>query len=216
MKKAFFSALFFIYSVSGFTQYWPPLFSVTGDTVCYSDGFGQTVSNDSSLVSYTIHILQRGEKNIAKEIASFDMVCRFTNTCLEELNKDTLKKYHLQYTGDGASLWFNKDFVITTKLANTHVIDTAAFGAKYIYQTTLTINISCKNKQLYIKTFDAMFKGDTPNDFRQDEFISINAWRKKNTRIYFVSFYIKEFQTHKKPGNVPDYNSTDFKFIIPQ
>ena len=210
LKTAFF-ILTLVLSLDCFSQVPKKFFSVTGDTVCYISNFGQTY--DSIHISHTAYI-ERSENSKTKTISSFQIICNASNTCLESLNKDTLQKYHLQFDGIDANLKTNKDFIITVIPTNTHVVDTSAFGPKFIYQTTLSVDLSCKGKKLYSKTFIVMYKGNSPNDFPQGDFVRINAWRKKQTNKYLIDLSVKEHQTLKKPGDTPSYDFANFIFIL--
>jgi len=205
--------LFYGQSWDSFSQIRNIYFSTTGDTICYSNVWGQSVDS-SSRISYTTYIKHREENNNATTISSFQIICEPSNKCLENISKDTINKYNLHYDGNDAYLGTNKDFLISVKPTNIHVIDTSAFGPKFIYQTTLSVNIECKGQKLYSKTFNIMFKGNSPKDFPEHDFVRINAWCKKNTKRYFIDLNVKEIQTFKKPHDTPDYIFQSFLFIL--
>jgi hypothetical protein len=195
-----------------FSQNETIFFSVTGDTVCYSNVFGQSV--DSLHISHTTYIQRRDKIGSVKTISFFQLICESSNKCIETLNGDTVKKYHLQLDGKPTNIWTNKDFVVSVKPLNTHMVDISAFGPKYIFQTTVSVDISCKGQNIYTKTFDIMFKGESPKDFPERDIVRISAWHKKNKGKYFVDLSIKECQTFKKPTDTPDYGFKSFKLIL--
>jgi hypothetical protein len=187
-------------------------FSVTGDTVCYVDAFGFEI--DSSHIGHTAYIKKRNPNGEPLTISSFTIKCKASNTCQESFPKDTIKKYNLQLDGSD-NVWGTKtDFVVSVKPTHTKVIDTSAFGPKYIYITTVHILIGCKGQKLYAKYFDIMFKGNSPSDFPEKDIVRIKAWRKKNTKKYFVDLNVKEHQVFKKPTDTEESNFKSLQFIL--
>jgi hypothetical protein len=183
-------------------------FSVTGDTVCYSDIFGQQI--DGTHIGHTAHIKCKGSGFETKEISSFTIIADLT----EGYSNDTLKKYHLQNNGIAASIHNNKDFKISVKPTNISIVDTAAFGPKFIYQTTVSVNMSYKNKTLYSKTHNMMFKGNSANDFPERDIVRISAYNKRNKKKYFIELSVKESQIFSKPNDAPEYKWRTIFFII--
>jgi len=206
--KTIFFLIFLSISFDNFAQTGTIFFSITGDTVCYSDFL--SAGDDK----YSTFIKTHHKDGELKTISSFLLKCEASNTCLQSLSKDTIKKYHLKLDGDNGVWGAKSDFSISIKPTNTKQIDTSAFGPKFIYQSTIKADIYCKGKKLYSKNFEVMFKGNTPSDFRQFDFVTINAWRKKNTKKYYVDIHVKEYQIFKKPGDAPDYTFKHYQFLL--
>ena len=204
--KAILLVLLFNISLDSVSQPTTIFFSVTGDTICYSDLMYS--NGDKGLTAY---IKRREKGDSVKTISTFQLDCVISG-CIETLSKDTIKKYNLQF--DGTSSETRNALVVSIKPTNTKLVDTSAFGPKYIYQTKVVVFISCKGQKLYSNQFEIMFKGNSPADFHPNDIVTIRAWRKKNTQKFFVDFHIKEFQIFKKPGDWSDYHYKDFQFIL--
>jgi hypothetical protein len=212
MAKNSIRLILLILSISLSAEIFPqPLtifFSVTGDTICYSE---LLISNgDKGLTAY---VKRREKGDSLKTISTFKLDCEVAG-CIETLSKDTIKKYNLQFDGTGAVWGPKNDFVISVKPVNTKLVDTSAFGPKFIYQTKAVVFISCKGQKLYSDQLDIMFKGNSPTDFPEHDIVRIQAWRKKNTKRYFVDLNVKFFQAFKKPGDSPDYGFRSFQFLL--
>lgn len=207
IKTIFITILFFV-STDTFSQPSAIFFSVTGDTICYSDLL--IPNGDGGLRAY---VKKKVKADSLKTISTFLLDCDVSG-CIETLNKDTIKKYCLQFDGKGLGIWTNKDFVISIKPSNTHTVDLSAFGPKYIFQTTVSVDIRCKGYKLYSKTFDIMYKGESEKDFPEHDIVRIEGWQKKSKGKYFVELHVKEYQTFKKPGDSPDYGFKSFQFIL--
>jgi hypothetical protein len=216
MTKKIIKTIFFlltsVLTLDSFSQTGTIFFSVTGDTVCYSSIFG--VQIDSSNIEHTAFIKRHNKNDEPVTISSFTISCHSSNTCLETFPKDTIKKYNLQLDGTDGVWGPKNDFVVSVKPTNTKVVDTSAFGPKFIYQTKVIVFISCKGQQLYSNQFDIMFKGNSPKDFPERDIVRIKAWRKKNTKRYFVDLSVKEFQIFKKPTDTEDSRFKSFMFIL--
>lgn len=189
-------------------------FSVTGDTICYSDAWGTKI--DSLRFGYEAHIKRRVQKGEPETLSTFIIPCDesnncASNTCLDFLNTDTIKKYNLQLDGNIGG-W--SSFVISVKPSGTKIVDTSAFGPKFIYQTLLIVSITCKGQELYSKQFEVMFKGNSPKDFPERDFVRINSWHKKSKNRFFVDLSVKEFQIFKKPTDTEYSNFKNFQFIF--
>ena len=214
-KKIIQTTFFFmtlVLTVDGFAQLGTIFFSVTGDTVCYSIVFGFDL--DSSHIGHTAYIKSRDKNGEPRTISSFSIICEASNTCLQTFSKDTIKKYNLQLDGTDGVWGPENDFVVSIKTADKKLVDSAAFGPTFIYQTKVIVFISCKGQQLYSNQFDIMFKGNSPKDFPERDIVRIKAWRKKNTKKYFVDLSVKEYQVFKKRTDTEESRFKNFQFLL--
>lgn len=201
------------FSADTFSQSGAIFFSVTGDTVCYSSIFGQSV--DCIRTSYTTYIISSDKSGLVRHKSFFQLVCSGpTNKCIEALPRDTVRKFHLELDGISTNTRTNKDFIVSVKPSNTHTVNVSTYGPKHIFQTTISIDISCKGQKLYSKTFDLEFKGESPKDFPEQDIVRISAWQKKNQKKYFVDISIKEHQTFKQPSDSEDSQFKNYQFIL--
>ena len=208
--QTIFFLLAFLLTLNIFSQ--TIFFSSTGDTVCYASTFGFEI--DSGHIGHTAFVKRKNKNGEPTTISFFTITCQASNACLETFPKDTIKKYNLQLDGTDLVWGQKSDFVVSVKPTNAKVVDTSAFGPKFIYQTKVIVLITCKGQKLYSNRFEIMFKGNTQKDFPEKDVVRIKAWRKKNTKKYFVDLRVKEFQIFKKPTNAEDSRFKSFMFIL--
>ncbi len=183
-------------------------FSVTGDTVCYSDyfvpnGFGGIIAR----------IKQKVKVDSVKTLSHFSLNCHAVG-CLETLNKDTVKKYNFQFDGIRLDPWNNPDFVISVESSNTRVMEVRTSGPRYIYLSTVAVDIRCNEQKLYSKVFDIYFKGDSEKEVPVRDMIRIQAWQKKSSKKYFIDLNVKEKYTLMKPGDIVEGYFKGYQYIL--
>jgi hypothetical protein len=201
-----------VLTLDGFSQTSKIFFSQTGDTICYSSIFSFEI--DSSHIGHSAFIKGRNKDGELVTISSFTISCQASNTCLETIPKDTIKKYNLQLDGTD-NVWGPKsDFIVSVKPTDVKIVDTSAFGPKFIYQAKVVVLIGCKGQKLYANYFDIMFKGNSPKDFPEKDIVRIKAWRKKNTKKYYIELSVKEHQVFEKPSDKVDYRFETRTFIL--
>ncbi len=186
-------------------------FSTTGDTVLYSSVFYHQI--DSILGSYTTCVKSLQDKKV-KELSTFNIVTEPANNPWKGLSKDTIRKYNLKYDGKRIYPYAQKDFSISVKPTNIELIDTAKFGAKFIYKTRVYILVTCKGQILYSNNFNFLFHGNSPKDFPERDIVRIDAWQKQKTKKYFIDLSIREYEVIVMPNKRPDYFFKNYLFIL--
>lgn len=181
-------------------------FSVTGDTVLFTDPYLQP----DSVFHYIV--LRKSLNDTTDNLSSYGIKSPALKP-YKDLNPDTLKKYGLTYNGIRADAF--KDPNIRLSVKTKHIKYVAQYDKaeyqKFIYKCVVHVSLRCKGKRIYHKRIPYMFDGMTKQDFDPYPFSQV-VIRKRKDR-YMVRFYVQEQQMIKANGFFQNSNR-GYLFIL--